>query len=100
MAYGISPAINISEMQTLIITMCTSHCRADDGGRNMQMPPGGRAGTELDSYHAMRVSSQMLLEGSATAFFNREIFKTALMCGTQMLCREAGFIHTHMKQGV
>lgn len=64
MAYGISPAINISETQTLIVRMCTSHCRADDRGRDMQMPPGG----ELESFCAMRVSSQMLLEGNATAF--------------------------------
>lgn len=52
-------------------------------------------GTELESYHAMRVSSQMLLKGSEQGFSTTEIFKRAL------LCREADFFfHTHMKQDV
>lgn len=92
MACGIYPAINIFQTQILIITIGTSHCKANEGGVGCRCP-------QEVSWHwaGFRPPHKGQLTDDVgsncnSIFLTTETCKIELMCGTLVLCREAGFI--------
>lgn len=92
MACGIYTTINISQTQTLIITMGLSHCKGNEGGvgcRCLQKVSWHWAAFRPPHTGQLRDD---LGRDCNSIFLTTGIFKIELMCGTLVLCREPGFI--------